>query len=721
MTVDSKDDQIRDVKLEGPLAWGARHLLRWYGQYLKNNLALNECAPGTARLRLHAAAEWTMQTQMQQLSCVLKLVETMQQCKAWKGICFLEHTLYDETPLELVVKYTQEESAQKEISKTWVIESQWSMLIEILDDKGPNRSREYVQLQGRFSPSLRASSSGDGESIAQVLRTVPRPDPDLICKLFRHRIRHSECDEHPANPRGETLLAKDHPAAAYTPLHCPCYAHKIHSAATRCWSLPVLAPTVQGVVHTGKFLSTAGSMKRLKDAVGELVKQRLQILVLPVDDAVRSQIVRHCLPPLSHPRRRAVALACSAFFNGHWWKTGVLQHVCTGQNCCESRDASVATGTRLLKKMLSSLFRSVLSKANWAEWSSTLLWYVWGDALNHIAVDAFHLAFARSATESADLEVLMGDSGSFENLGLFEEERAQEHPSEDQSLRQRVENAKSLRIALAFMVRGVWKSVFFLRMSLQPECHLMGYVLQSVSAEWEESQQYQLLETGERQYRVLSLHNGEALHPFFREVVEVYQSISIWNQLAETEQFRTSLLQAMMRCAAVIYQLIECRVAQFPYRMFSLLSAHDNLARVAQGILNTPTCLLDRWSRAFVAAYPRAEELSGSEALQTLHMLAEVSLGTTFSTGRLHSRNLQRARLRRTNKADLQYLSLSHMGWAAPTASLALPQVVLDGPRQRGRPRKVSSDGAELPPHKKRRRRSMASICLEQYTWQQAE
>ena len=87
---------------------------------------------------------------------------------------------------------------------------------------------------------------------------------------------------------------------------------------------------------------------------------------------------------------------------------------------------------------------------------------------------------------------------------------------------------------------------FFLRMALQPERHLMGYVLHSISAEWEQNQQYQLLETGERQYRVLSRHNGEVLQPFFREVVEVYESTSIWNQLAETEQFRTRLLQTVM-------------------------------------------------------------------------------------------------------------------------------------------------------------------------------
>ena len=456
-TEHSVDDQMsvmRDVKQESSLAWGAKRLIGWHGQHFRNKFEPNECTAPAARLRLHAAAEWTMQMQMQELSCILKLVDTMQQCEAWKGICFIEHTLYDETPLQLVVRYTHEESAQKETSKTWVIELQWSMGIEILGSVDNNRKREYVQLQGRFSPSLRATASGDGESIAQVLRAVPRPEPGLISKIFRHRVRHTECDKHPAHPRGETLLAQDHPAAPYTPLHGPCFAHKVHSSVTKSWALPAEAPTVQGVVHTGKYLSTAGCMKKLKDAVGELVKQRLQILVLPVDDPVRSQIVNHCLPPLTHPRRRAVALACSTFFNGHWSKAGVLQHVCPGPACCESRDASLATATRLLKKTLSCLFGNVLSKANWAEWSSNLLWYLWGDSLNHIAVDAFHLAFTRVANQNADLEVLMGESEAVDNVGLFEEERVQELVSEDMNLRQRVENAKSLKIALAF--HGTW-------------------------------------------------------------------------------------------------------------------------------------------------------------------------------------------------------------------------------------------------------------------------
>ena len=162
-----------------PLVWGGRHLLRWCGQRMTRQIESADCVPSTARLRVNAAAEFTYRAQEAAFLQVLSFAKDMITAQAWRPICFLEHGLYDETPLHLVIQYQGDETADKQVAKTFVVEAEWAMLFELLPSPlathvPPRQAhRRFFSLRGRFSPAVRAAAATDGETIHQLLHTQP--------------------------------------------------------------------------------------------------------------------------------------------------------------------------------------------------------------------------------------------------------------------------------------------------------------------------------------------------------------------------------------------------------------------------------------------------------------------------------------------------------------------------------------------------------------------
>ena len=679
---------------QSPLAWGGAQLLHWRGQRIPKSMHFEDCVPSTARLRIHAAAEHTARAQQDAFEKLLAFAKDMISSKAWRPVCFVEHSLYDETPLELIVQYQGDNTGDKQLGKCFVVELEWGMVLEELPSplmtsqpSGLGSSRMFT-LRGRFSPCVRAAASADGETIMEVLRSAPSP-PTTIADIFPVRIRHAETDEHAANPRAEALLHQQL-REGWMHLHTLCYAHKIHTAATRTWNLPSEASTVTGLIHAGKHLTAAGSMKLLKDKISELVGLRLEVLRIAADDGVRAAVLKYFTPPLQQPRRRALVLAVADFFNGAWGKRMRLQHVCAGQGCCLNRDASLATARWLLHRLVSSLLGHVFSRANWAQWHQCLQWFCFADAIHGLITDAFQEAFNNNPAPelqatSIQLELFPDQAVA---PGIAQEPMPeQDHIVEDETARLRQEKEKSRNIASHFMIPGVWKQVYLLRVALHAQTELMATLLHSIGRDWEHSQFFNDLHARSREYRLLNLHTGSALRIFFQHLSLLFHSTITWEHWNETEQFRSRLLRVFMRCAACVYQLVETRVRGYPFALLSMLQAGQEQATAA-AVQSTSSCMLDRWSRKFLATFP-GQQLTGDDAIATLRLLAELGLGTTFSTERLHSKNLNRAKQRQTRKADLHYLSLAHMGFSSPTATLeSPPSTRISTGRGPGRPRK---------------------------------
>ena len=238
----------------------------------------------------------------------------------------------------------------------------------------------------------------------------------------------------------------------------------------------------------------------------------------------------------------------------------------------------------------------------------------------------------------------------------------------------------------------MWKDLYILQAALMPEKTFMQALLHATSQDWELSQHFNHITRQSREYRLLELHKGGLLQTFYAESSSVYLSLVAWAQFLETELFRSRLLAVFMRCAAVVFQLVEVRVKGYPYKLFSMLEPAllESTAREAEA---APKCMLDQWTRRFLDRY-HGEALRGAEPRAVLELICGLGMGTTFTTERLHSKNLLRAKLRLSKRPDLHYLSLTHMGFSVPNSCLtSLPAPRSLTGRRCGRPRKPQEEG----------------------------
>ena len=676
------------------LEWGGRYLLSHYTLRIGRSLEVGGCSRTTARVRVQGAAEYITQLQHEALGSVLKAVQKMIQAGAWVPLLHVEHCLYDETPLQVMLAFDTSPTSDSQIAKVFAVEHSWSMLLKDVVSNPSEHS--FFCLRGRNSPCVRGAGAATGEAILKVLQACQPSATEQLTDIFPKMVRLVEVDECPANSRAETLLLRERPSQ-WSCLYSFCIPHKAHAIATRTFSF--FAGTIRGLTRTGMHLRTAGSLTELKLAISKLVHERLQILVHdPCDAAAVSfkEQIKQFMPSTHHPRRRATMMAICVFFNGNWLRSDTLHHVCQG--CCRDRDASVVIASKLLHKMVSCLFRGVFCRADWKNWAQTTHFYIWADALHSLVVDAFRMAFGR---EGAEIPREQGASHPTTNpdaiMDLLDDpvvlgagSDAGPHPlPQDANAQLRAENAISVAVALRFMVRGLWRDVYMFNTVLRPQCTLMAGLLHSTSRKWELTQLQAAITSHSKQTRILNLHEGSLLNPFFEENFSLLVSESHWEHLAETEAFRTQLFQALSRSSSVAHQLIALRMAGFPYRMFTLIrDGADNA--LASDILAVSPCLLDAWSRSFLQAHNTAEQLTGQQAKWELHILAEEFLGTTYTTERLHSKNLRRARDKQLRRPDIHYLGLSHMGWSAPTSCPKNNKAAEAQPAnpQGGRPRK---------------------------------
>ena len=175
--------------------------------------------------------------------------------------------------------------------------------------------------------------------------------------------------------------------------------------------------------------------------------------------------------------------------------------------------------------------------------------------------------------------------------------------------------------------------------------------------------------SGERQYRLPMYVEAESLKICFRDIQATWSSPSLWQEYASTELFRTSLFQQTMRLGSVCYELVKVRTRGFPYKLFLLITPQGATEAFAREVLQTKPCMLDHFSRDLLKHFTSVQALLSDEFKAVLTAMARRSQGTTYSTERLHSRNLRTRLARQTHVPDIEHLALSHAAWAAPSWS----------------------------------------------------
>eukprot|EP00971_Amphidinium_carterae_P304276 6046625-Amphidinium_carterae.1 len=137
------------------------------------------------------------------------------------------------------------------------------------------------------------------------------------------------------------------------------------------------------------------------------------------------------------------------------------------------------------------------NRTNWAEWTDAMAFFGWL-AVHDVLPDAFQIAFDKATAKAAASVVFQGDdvpdvATSLPMIDVLNAEKlcpmSLNAPYEettsaalfDKVTIERAKYALSLQAALAFFKRGVFKEIFLLQVTLEPERKLMAALLHSKS------------------------------------------------------------------------------------------------------------------------------------------------------------------------------------------------------------------------------------------------
>ena len=168
-----EEAQVADGALGG-LEWGAQKLENHFAERVRRWSEFQDVSASTAHRRIHAAARVALQEQSTALERTVSVLRTMQTVGSWRCILFLEHALYDETPLQIRVALAFPGQKDRQHGKVHVAEHGWTIVVQQLEGStcGAGSMASYTFLKGNFSPQIRAAGNATGETIYAVLSSM---------------------------------------------------------------------------------------------------------------------------------------------------------------------------------------------------------------------------------------------------------------------------------------------------------------------------------------------------------------------------------------------------------------------------------------------------------------------------------------------------------------------------------------------------------------------
>ena len=693
------------MEVKGPLLSGAASLL-----------ARRSGTGKTATLHALAAAEAASRGRVHSLCEVIAFIKQLLRSGICKPRLFVEHSMYDETPLRLRTFDQNGLCATALNKKAFVIKVGWAALLEFSsfikeEQEAEDTKSEFLLLRGAFCPSIRPAASTCGECVSELSMSCPHAETSS--QLFDHYLRIAETDDHGGNRRGEKILAQklQRSSRQWSHLHMMCKGHKLHAAAVRCWHLqPSL---LAGLIHSGKMLQESNGLQELNVAIMKVVDARLRVFT-PAEfrESVamadyKAQILRMYSPPSSQPRRLATVKLTTSLLNGDWQDSVWLQHVC--HSCCPSREASVRKIALTLQRLVTSVRGSVLSRSNWMTWRQSCNLCGLGLGIHRFLSHAFKEAFAATdEVPRARLEVNEPEQQQ-EPEGQASMDQNQPDTMDDE-VRYRMERAKSRRTALQFVLApNALEELMLMSTALLPQHGLMVKLLHELGEEADMQRYSAFVEGRKGRYICQWLHEGIDMSQALIQTQESFNDSKLWTHIDETEYARSHIARVLFRPAACIFQLLLLPAEQLPNTLFGLLSAETEVEkqRLAEEILLTPMCLRDRFSRSFLARWSTEQLLTSRVALEELGTIAAILRMTTYEVERLHSVNPRKAQTRvQTHRVDAKTLGARQQAWSGP--SHLRPREAekqSGGPRGRPRKRPLAQQTSTQAPSKKKRRR----------------
>ena len=639
------------------------------------------CARNTLQQLLQAAgqAAYLCQWEIQQKVC--NYIHHLQRGGGLKGLVYVEHQSYDETPLKLRVTDPCSQSEHPQISKVFVSQSSWSCLVEdqMVDAESPSR---FLWIRGGRMPQLRCAASATAEAIAAVMDSGWPSGSGLRLNTdgFEMHTRLTECDEFSANLRAERLMhlraVQEHPQRQHLLLVGLCTAHKLHASALRGFSLCPL--TVQGLTRVLLCLQQPGIYAEFKTRLLSCVALSTQRITDPQPlssqaEQFKNNVCAYFFPSTSSSssKCKAAVRSLTQVLNGDWRVRGRFVHHCSSSQCCEALSDTKKKLEALIRRVLRSLRPRILNKSNWLSWSECMSWVGMFMGMHGMLPHLLPGILEKQGAEGPPCEHaadLPADVAP-ENI-VAVEAGAEAHDQDDVPARMRAEQAKHRRLALDWLAEPeeAFAHLYILRVTLQPQVLAMRQLVNTCTSQFEVQQMSAMVVGDEDRplHRATALTRGTLCAEFPRKALEQLNQRTVWSHLPSNEAYAGQVFQQALRPCAVVFELIQRRWQHWPHRVFALLDPEAKV-RTAEALVGTSACCLDEFTLQFRAQFRSVPLLPGQRCQQVLSVLATEMMTTTWTTECLLARHARRAHARvHTHRAHIQDLACLHASGTVP-------------------------------------------------------
>jgi hypothetical protein len=592
---------------------------------------------------------------------------------------------YDETPTRLRVG---DEGGR--IAKVLQCRVSWGCLLKVtLSGEG---QPTYLFFHGKVWCSLTAVDRNTAECTQAVME---RQCPSLHRFVAPRKIHVVCTDDAGSNSRAEfAILAeatRDESQRRESTLHFACAVHKAQEVIKH--PMDIFSDTVSGLLGLALSTRGAGVMARIRRILKDVISDRLDVRQGRPPEAanLRRAMLLGVYCARGGRKRKQVSVAMKVLANGDWADTESVQHYCSPLCCPGGRQQTLS---RFFQHIVPALAGASFAAFARNRWNSC---YVAMDQQGlfesvHGLLSAVYVRWAREQAADDDpdeaasqmhppphrgLPALHGDAGVSDSharagdcnpVAADREQAGGEGPGVPAPEPTEVDaaalwraaqnNVRSQALKYILPAANPCDRLVALRVVAEPQSRLMDSLLHMSSKAWELKQLKSLIDTGERQYRVIELAKQVLVDRCIMQVNGLITT-GMWalTKRGLTVGFRGLLFRLVARMGACALHFLKIPHQAAHYRIFLLLESQEG----ARDLLATRKCLLDDFVKGHLAQFPSEEELVSGDSLGILKVIAERA---TVDIARLECGHAHLRRVREVGSVQTHLMSLSKLSSA---------------------------------------------------------
>lgn len=634
---------------------------------------------------LTRVASCVIDTAGQLWSHFLNKVETMINKEGYTGLLFAKARRYDETPLKVRTDEGREDGAERSsrnaqvglAAKIYQTEFGLCMLLH------RPRDDSYVQLTGRVPTCLQVVESNAAETVLATQEAVEKVVDTMqqVSSHFQVRCCLPCTDGHASNTAAERMMSSKQPS--WVKVHTYCSVHKTSSCTK--YAMALVEPHISGVLALGVCTQFAGSARKRRQILMEVITSQLEIKIGPPQcEQERNRIYDlflDCAISTGKSERRSglqmnrQRLVLDHFLNGNVHKSGIVEHWVRDPQSKEAvlRDFQAYVIPALIPGPCPKLNRS-----NWLGHEASICW-AGLLACHHNLLQPLMLRFcnynlpvprpvgegerkgnaisswSKAVEHASKASIIDGSQVVATSLVLVGADEPHEIPQEAQLSWAEINKANKKKASL-YAASSPGATLMVMQLTVKPLQRLMTDLIFMSSKRWDQVQDERSVAGSKRSYRVLDMFRGTQIKRCFASIQDCFhQSQPHFPVSSMTSSTRCLMFRLLSRSGSAVRQLMADLYEGCPFKVFSALDG----AEEAESLLKMQPCLRDSLATWFVKQFPSVEDMMSKASQVFLTSLARTIQTDIVGVESRHASNRRLVVMKSVQTWPLDFAKLS--------------------------------------------------------------